>query len=326
MTSQMLSRRQFFIGAIASAAALRASKVSASAPQPKTAVDFKVPLCACDSHTHVFGDPARFPLSPARTYTPPIALPSELIKLHETLGIQRVVIVTASAYGTNNAATLQAVRTRSPHARGIVVIDDATSAYELDSMDRAGACGVRLFLAGAAADPASARRQFEATLRHLEGRAWHIQIFTNPVIVRALHDLVRDSPVPVVFDHFGGARGELGVSQPGFDSLLELVQTGKAYVKLSAAYRLSTRAPDFQDMAPLARALIAANRDRILWASDWPHTNGDLPGKKPTDLFPFIPVDDAHLLNLLHAWVPDPLLRKHILVDNPSRLYGFTDG
>jgi predicted TIM-barrel fold metal-dependent hydrolase len=327
MVPTAFSRRRLLVGTIASAATLRLGMPPlGAAPQPRAVVGFKIPSCACDTHTHVFGDPARFPFSPARTYTPPPAPIAELIKLHEALGIQRVVIVTASAYGTDNSATLEAVRLRSPHACGIVVIDDQTSAEELDSMERSGVRGVRLFLANAGQEPTEARQRFELALRQVERRKWHIQIFTNPPLIASLKDLVMRSPVPVVFDHFGGARGELGPSQPGFEALTELVGSGRAYVKLSAAYRLSKRAPDFEDMAPLARALIAANRDRVLWASDWPHTNGQIPGKKPTDLFPFIPVDDAQLLNLFAAWVPDPALRKHILVDNPSRLYRFTDG
>ncbi len=68
--------------------------------------------------------------------------------------------------------------------------------------------------------------------------------------------------------HFGNARAELGVGQPGFASLIELVRTGKAYVKLSGAHHISNRAPDFPDAAPLAQALIQANLDRILWGTN----------------------------------------------------------
>lgn len=326
MVPKALSRRRLLVGTLASATALRFGPPSlAATPQPKTAVGFKIPPCACDTHAHVFGDPARFPFSPSRTYTPPPAPTSELVKLHEALGIQRSVIVTASAYGTNNSATLEAVRLLSPHACGIAVTDEQTCNEEFESLERSGVRGLRLFLANAGQKPGEARQRFELALRQVEGRNWHIQIFTNPALIESLKDLVMQSPVPVVFDHFGGARGELGLSQPGFEALTELVGSGRAYVKLSAAYRLSKRVPDFEDMAPLASTLIAANRDRILWASDWPHTDGQIPGKKPTDLFPFIPVDDAQLLNLFAAWVPDAALRKHILVDNPSRLYRFTD-
>ena len=142
-------------------------------------------------------------------------------------------------------------------------------------------------------------------------------------MISAIKDLVAASPVPVVFDHFGGAQAELGVEQPGFADLLELVRSGKAYVKISGAYRASKLAPDYADVAPLARALIAANSDRIVWGTDWPHPDSTPPGKKPTDVTPLLQIDDGRLLNQLPVWAPDAAIRKKILVDNPARLYGF---
>jgi predicted TIM-barrel fold metal-dependent hydrolase len=129
-------------------------------------------------------------------------------------------------------------------------------------------------------------------------------------------------PVPLVVDHFGGARGELGVSQPGFASLVELVKAGKAYVKISGAYRSSNAAPDFADVTPLAQALIAANPDRIVWGTDWPHPNTSLK-KAATEISEPVPIDDGLLLNNLAKWAPDAAVRRKILVDNPARLYGF---
>src|SRR5215469_6912868 len=98
----------------------------------------------------------------------------------------------------------------------------------------------------------------------MASRGWHIQIYTNLAVIAAIKDQVAASPVPVVFDHFGGAQAALGTSQPGFSDLLDLVRSGKAYVKVSGAYRASTQAPDYLDAAPLAQALIAANADRIV--------------------------------------------------------------
>jgi len=131
--------------------------------------------------------------------------------------------------------------------------------------------------------------------------------------------------VPVVFDHFGGAQAALGLEQPGFSDLLQLVKSGKAYVKISGAYRASQKAPDYIDAAPLARALIAANPERILWGTDWPHPNSaPTPGYGPMDVRPFSDIDDGRLLNQLPGWAPEASLRKTILVDNPARLYRFT--
>jgi predicted TIM-barrel fold metal-dependent hydrolase len=129
--------------------------------------------------------------------------------------------------------------------------------------------------------------------------------------------------VPVVFDHFGGAQGADGLQQPGFDTLLHLVESGKGYVKISGAYRASIRAPDYSDVEPLARALVKANPQRVLWGSDWPHPD-IRSGREAGDISPLLRVDDGQLLNLLATWVPDAALRHTILVDNPATLYAFS--
>jgi len=139
-------------------------------------------------------------------------------------------------------------------------------------------------------------------------------------IIAGLTELVLASPVPVVFDHFGGAKAALGLYQPGFDKLLELLRSGKGYVKISGAYRASDKPPDYPDVMPLAQALIEANPNRILWGSDWPHPDTGA-GRKPSDVSPLLRIDDGHLLNLLATWAPDAALRKTILVDNPATLY-----
>jgi predicted TIM-barrel fold metal-dependent hydrolase len=157
----------------------------------------------------------------------------------------------------------------------------------------------------------------------MKARNWHIQMYTNLAMISAIKDLILASPLPVVIDHFGGAQAEKGVEQAGFADLLEVIRAGKAYVKISAAYRSSMQAPDYADVAPLAKALIAANADRIVWGTDWPHPHGGRPGYKPTDISPFFPIDDGRLQNQLLVWAPDAGVRKKILVDNAVRLYQF---
>lgn len=302
-----------------------ARTAQAKPSQPATRVDFDVPAGACDCHTHIHGDPAKFPLFAGRVYTPETALPEEMAALHKALGIQRVVIVTPSIYGTDNAATLYGMQSRGRDARGVAVIDERTSEGDLDAMGRAGICGIRLNLATSGiSDPAAARQRLQAALDRMKGRKWHVQMFTTLPLVAELKELVAAAPVPVVFDHFGGAQAELGVAQPGFAALVELVRSGRAYVKISGAYRASKQPAPYADTAPLARALIEANPDRILWGTDWPHPNSVVPpGEKVTDVIPLLPIDDGVLLNLLAAWEPDAAVRRKILVDTPARLYGF---
>jgi predicted TIM-barrel fold metal-dependent hydrolase len=305
----MLSRRDLLKGAIALA--------------------FDVPAEACDCHTHIFGDPHRFPMV-GRTYTPAPALVPQLQALHRALHISRVVVVQPSIYGTDNSCTLDAIKQLGPRARGIAVIDEQTSDAKLAEMDRAGIRGVRINLGTTGiTDFTTARRRVQAAIDRLKsgqskGRKWHIQIYTELSVIDRLADQVQDAPVPIVFDHFGGAQANPGVKQSGFNVLLRLVRQGSVYVKISAPYRCSTQAPDYADVAPLAQALIAENPRRILWGSDWPHPDTRKIADRPlTDVTPRFNVDDARILNQLAVWESDAGVRKTILVENPAKLYGF---
>src|SRR5579872_548923 len=321
----MLTRRNLLSNATAAGLLLRARTGFAKASQPAMPVNFDIPAGACDCHTHIFGDPAKFPLAQNRVYTPEPASPAEMSALHRALHIQRVVIVTPSIYGTDNSATLYGVKARGANARGVAVVDEKIAENDLDAMERAGFRGIRLNLATTGQnDPSLARRRFEIAVERVRRRNWHIQMYTSLSVIAAIKDLVQASPVPVVFDHFGGARASLGLMQSGWPDLIDLVRSGKAYVKISGAYRASSQAPDYPDVAPFAKALIAANPDRIVWGTDWPHPNSTPSStRRATEISPLLQMDDGRLLNQLALWAPEPSIRKKILVDNPARLYRF---
>ncbi len=321
----MFTRRTMLLASIAAGAVMNNNDALAKPAQPSTPVNFDVPAGACDCHTHIHGDPQKFPFFAGRVYTPEPASPEEMSALHKALHIERVVIVTPSVYGTDNSATLFGMRARGASARGVAVIDDKTPESDLDTMQKDGFRGIRLNLAtGGVNDPAVGKPRFQAAVDRVKARGLHVQLFTSLAMISAIKDLVSASPVPVVFDHFGGAQAELGLDQPGFADLVELVRSGKAYVKISGAYRASKLAPDYPDAAPLARALIAANPDRIVWGTDWPHPDSVTPpGRKATEVTPLFQIDDGRLLNQLAVWSPDEATRRKILVDNPARLYGF---
>jgi len=323
----MLSRREVLIGTAAAGAAalIRGTTAFASAAQPSTPVNFDVPAGACDTHTHVFGDPQRFPFAAARAYTPEQASIAEMRALHSALHTERVVIVHPSVYGPDNSCTLDGMKQLGSNVRGIAVIDEKTTEAALDEMDRAGMRGIRVNLeTSGQSDPAVSRQLFQEAVGRMKRRSrWHIQVYTRLSVIEAIKEQVMDAPVPIVFDHFGGAQAALGVSQPGFDTLLNLVRTGKTYVKISAPYRSSTQPPDYADVAPLAKALIAANPQHILWGSDWPHPASPVAHRPVTDVTPLWQVDDGRIFNQLPVWAPDAALRKTILVENPAKLYGF---
>jgi predicted TIM-barrel fold metal-dependent hydrolase len=319
----MLTRRRMLseIGAVGAASLALKRAARAAAPSTvKTPVDFEVPRGACDCHVHIF-DPTHFPYFSGRLYTPPEASIDDLLALQRSLHFDRVVVVTPSVYGIDNRCTMNAVRTLGSRARGVAVIDETYPPGAIDDLAAAGVRGVRLnFETAGESDPAVAKRVLAQTAAQLAGRNWHIQINTHLSVISALKNDIMALAMPVIFDHFGGAKGAPGVGQAGFSDLLDLVKSGHAYVKISAPYRPSSNPPDFPEAAPLARALVAANSDRIVWGSNWPHPGR---GPSPTELAPPYPNDDGRVLNLLPTWVSDAETRKKILVDNPARLYGF---
>jgi predicted TIM-barrel fold metal-dependent hydrolase len=287
----------------------------------KTPVDYEVPRGACDCHVHVFGDPKQFPFAAHRVYTPPEASIADLLALQAALHLDRVVIVTPSVYGLDNSCTLDAVRRLDGRARGVAVIDASTPAATLDELAANGFKGARLNLETVGqADPGAIKELIASVAAAVRQRQWHLQFNTRMAVIAALKDDLAALGITLVFDHFGRAQAALGTGQPGFGAMLDLVKAGHAYVKISAPYRSSQKPPDFPDVTPIAQAIVAANPDRVVWGSNWPHPGR---GTSPTAIAPPYPADDGLMLNLLPRWVPDPAIRKKILVDNPARLYGF---
>ena len=324
----MLTRRRMLshIGIASTATmALRTGVGFAAAPSTvKTAVNFDIPRGACDCHVHVF-DPTRLPYLPQRPFTPPPATVDDLGELLRQLHLDHVVIVQPLFYGTNNSYLLDAVRQFGPSARALAIIDKATSRTALEEMAAGGFRGVRLnFETSGVADPDVIKARIDAVTEQMRSLNWYLHFYSPPSVIAKLKDHLAQQPLPVVIDHFGGARAAQGPDQQGFDAVVDLVRTGRAYVKISGANRISQKDPDFSDAAPLAQALVNANPDRILWGTDWPHLNPAYGRGKPlTEISPPLPIDDGLVLNQLARWVPDPAIRKKILVDNPARLYGF---
>lgn len=282
-----------------------------------------MPDRACDCHVHIIGPPDRFPMVADRAYTPPQSNVPELLALRSRLGMARTVLIQPSFYGTDNRAMLGALAALGDTARGVAVLAPDVSDAELGRLNAAGVRGVRVNLESSGSqDPRQVTRALAAFARRVAPLGWHIEIYALlPVIAQAATEMA-DLPVPVVLDHFGMPRAALGTGQPGFGALLELVHAGKTYVKLSGPYRISARAPDYPDVVPIARALIEAGPERMVWASDWPHTDR-APGTRAIDISPFRAVDDPAVLALLAQWCPDAAGRHAILAGTPSRLFRF---
>lgn len=296
----------------------------AAAQSGQAAPTFTPPPGSCDAHVHVIGDPRIFPMSPDRDYTPPPATADDLERMLRRLRLDRVVIVAPTVYGVDSSATIAAIaRIGRDRARGVVFVDRTTSVEALDAMKEAGVVGLRLFLASpdGRIDAAQSAERLRWAADLAAPRSWHLDISTPPDVIAAVANDLIASLAPIVLDYFGWAQG--GVHQKGFDSIIALLKSGRAYVKLSEPYRLSKDYPEYRDLTPIVRAYIAANPDRLLWGSGWPHVASGGNGRSRLELSPNLKVETAHFLDLLAEWVPDASIRRKILVDNPARLYGF---
>ncbi|WP_158744072.1 amidohydrolase [Acidisphaera sp. L21] len=308
----MLTRRTL----VAAGVAVATTRLHA-APLPD------MPPGACDCHVHIIGPQDRYPMVADRAYTPGQSTVGELLALRKRLGLSRTVLVQPSFYGTDNGSLLDALGQLGDTARGIAVLEPNVTDDVLKRLDKAGIRGVRLNIeTGGGRDPRDITRPLGAFAKQIAPLGWHIQIYAALSVIARVAPDVANLAVPVVFDHFGMPDAALGPDQPGFPVLLDLVRSGKAYVKLSAPYRISKQ-PGYADVTPIARALIAAGPERMVWASDWPHTD-HAPGKGPAEISPFRAVDDSGVLDLLATWCPDPAARRTILATTPQRLYRFS--
>lgn len=265
----------------------------------------KLPPGTCDTHFHVFGPQDRYPMDPRRSYTPHQSTLDDYREVMRAVGIERGVIVQPSVYGTDNRATLDGLRSGGPAFRGIAVPAPDIGDDELEEMHRLGVRGVRLNLV----NPAMVSLDDTlAILGRMAGRGWHLQVqldlARNP---DALGPVCDKAKVPVVVDHMGKLAPSMRTHP-----LMDLLRAGACWVKLSAPYRVSAQPSPHDDLVDLVRTLADANPERLLWGSDWPHT--ELHHGTPSA---------ASLAALVHTWFPDEALRRQVCVANPARLYGF---
>lgn len=273
-----------------------------------TRPSFVPPPGACDAHCHVFGPPERFPYADGRPYTPSEPAPRErLAALHAHLGLSRAVIVQATPHGTDNAAMLDAIAASGGTYRGVALVAADIDDRGLEALHAGGVRAARFNFVkhlGGAPDMGDFRR----TVERVKALGWHVELHFDAQDLDEYSDLLLSLPVPFVIDHMGRVKSAGGAA---LDALLRLLAHDRAHVKISGAERVSStgRRP-FEDAVAVARAIVAAAPDRVVWGTDWPHPN--VPNDMP---------DDGELVDLFPRIVEDPALQRRILVDNPTRLY-----
>ena len=283
------------------------SPFSVGEGRPRSAV----PPGACDSHIHIF-DP-QFPPASDR---PEAEIDNATVEAYQQfqarIGTQRVVVVTPSTYGVDNRATMLGVAGFGKAARGVIMVDSDAPPSDLAAMSEAGVCGIRVnFVTQQGWGPTTIQR-LRDTARIAADLGWHIQIYASGSQIAEMKVAIAALPTPVVIDHLASVTPVEGVNSPGHKAALELLETDRVWLKLSGAYIVSYSGPQYLDVDPVAQSYVKTAPERLVWGSDWPHRGRRNP-------FP----DDAILFDALSRWAPTELTRRHILVDNPSKLYGF---
>ncbi len=312
MTSDM--SRRTVLAAMGAAAAAGAAIPEAHAEQtpwsagtalPKT----KAPPGAADCHHHIYS--ARFKVDPKSTLRPGDATVADYRLLQKRIGTSRNVIVQPSTYGVFNDGLVEALQAFGPAARGVAVVNAGVTDDELKRLGAAGVRGVRFNLANPGA---TTMEMLEPVAKRVARLGWHIQFNMSADTTLAARDVLYRLPCPFVFDHLAHLPEPDGIAHPAFAVVVDLLQKGKAWLKLSGAYAdTKVGPPTYADSSAVAKAYVKAAPDRLVWGSDWPH---------PTEQNKVLP-DDAVLFDLLAEWAPDEAVRNRILVDNPARLYGF---
>ncbi len=277
-------------------------------PKPK----LKAPPGAVDTHMHFYGPREKYPWAPSRVNDPPLAWVGDYKAMQKHIGIERVVIVQPSHYATDNRATMDAVREMGgpAKARAIVVVNEKDSAEEMARLTKLGARGIRFhMLPGGVLSWDTIAVMAPRAQEH----GWHGQLQFNGRELVDREAFIKRLPGTLVFDHVARFMPPVTVDDPAFKVMCRFLESGRCWMKCSAPYESSiTGAPRYEDTSVLAREFIKRFPERMLWASNWPHPGRDNP-----------PPGDSDMLDLLLDWAPDDKTRRMMLVDNPTKLYGF---
>lgn len=272
------------------------------APRPK----YKAPPGACDTHMHIYEK--AYPMAPTALLAPPDGPLADYRKVQERLGLERTVIVQPTSYGTDNRCTLEAMAKIGENARGVVAVDTSIGDEELVALSEQGVRGIRFHMLPGGALPWEMLDEMAARTAAF---GWHVQLQLDGCDLPDRLAQIKDLPGELVIDHVGKFLSPVSVDDTPFKALLQLVEAG-AWVKLSAPYEISRSGPPhFDDVGALAKELVKAAPDHMLWATNWPH-----PAQDPRP-------DDAMLMDVLAHWMEDDALTAQILSTNPAALYGF---
>jgi predicted TIM-barrel fold metal-dependent hydrolase len=269
----------------------------------------KLPAGAWDCHAHVFGPVDQFPYIDVIKYTPPEAHLAQYLDLLDTFGFGNGVLVQPSTYAFDRACLLDGIARSAGRLKGVAYLapHELTHLHIADLHER-GLRGVRIN----AALPSFNSELLASTANAIAEFNWHVSLQVKNIDqVAELAGSLIQQPVPIIIEAMGKMPADANEASPGFISLLRLLESAKVYVKLSHVYKVSRTGPPYEDALWVARRLVKANSDAVIYGSDWPHP----------DVHP-MPYDED-LLDLVLEWAPSTQMQEKIWSTNPARLYSF---
>ena len=280
-------------------------------PEPRKPLKMP-PALAVDSQFHVFGPAERYPVVPGAAYEMPSATIDRALHLHAVLGFTRGVVVQATTYGADHQIVLDGLAKAGPGYRGCAnafVLKERDDAY-LAKLHAAGVRGARFSRGGLG--PSLDAKDIQRALARVKELGWYVKVQPEMNGIMSTIAPFRQLDVPVVIDHMGRPNPELGDADPSLRCVLEMLAEGNTWVMLTLSEKISRQGPPWDDVIPIARRLVEAAPHRCIWGSDWPHP-----------VSPMQPPNDAVFLEQLYRYVPDDETLRRVLVDNPTRLFGF---
>lgn len=282
-------------------------------PEPRTPKRLALPG-TIDSQFHILGPREKYPVRPGAAYEMPTATPEALQRMHKVMGIERGIIVQTTTYGADHAVVLDALQALGPNYKACanaLVFEDADDAY-LQKLHDAGVRGAR-FSFRQALGAVLTKPAFDRAVSKIRELGWYMKVQPEQSGIVESVSWFEHLDIPILIDHMGRADAGLGPQRdPNIAKLRQLLERGNFWVMLSLGEKISQQGAPWDDVVPIARALIDANPERCVWGSDWPH-----PVSKKA------PPNDAELLELLYRYVRDETELRRILVDNPSQLFGY---
>jgi len=266
-------------------------------------------VTAVDSHAHVFT--RGLPLAPGRRYAPDYDAPLAVyLALLDENAVSHAVLVQPSFLGTDNSFLLAALAAHPDRLRGVAVVEPDISDAELQLLADQGVCGIRLNLLGVPI-PDLRSGAWPHLLERVRALDLHVELHLGMDEIERAGQPVLDAGCKLVIDHFGRPQG---ACDAGRQWLMNAAKIPRTWVKLSAAYRNWSSPHDKRAVAAAHRLVDAFGPERLVWGSDWPHT-------QHRDV-----ADYSQCLAALANWIPDAATRQTILADSPRLLFNFPAG